>query len=286
MSQSHEGNLKPTNIRTAIANSPDADHYSFKQWTGDVDHITTGEVTNQQVVVTMPSHSLTLNATYNPYRVLTVNQGFIIPGSFTTINYGRLYNVYAGLDSKNIASAGWHFPTKAEFDTLISYVGGTSIGGSSLKEVGTTHWNSVNTDATNSTGFSGIGNGYRQTTSGNSQQIRVQGYILGNNAGVCYYILLNRDSGAISVNWGSGINTLGGAIRLIKDDSNDVGYYQGNDNKIYHTTKIGTQVWTSMNLAETKFRDQSIIPIYNTDGTFGVLTTAGMCSYNNNDSNI
>jgi uncharacterized protein (TIGR02145 family) len=75
--------------------------------------------------------------------------------------YGRLYNWYAVIDSRNIAPAGWHVPSDADWKTLARYLGGEDIAGGKMKETGTTHWQSPNTGATNESGFSALPGGER-----------------------------------------------------------------------------------------------------------------------------
>lgn len=72
--------------------------------------------------------------------------------------YGRLYNWNAVINSRNIAPEGWHVPTLNEMQTLVEFA--RSDGGK-LKEVGTTHWNSPNTSATDSLGFKALPGGSR-----------------------------------------------------------------------------------------------------------------------------
>ncbi|MCX6239241.1 MAG: fibrobacter succinogenes major paralogous domain-containing protein [Bacteroidia bacterium] len=87
--------------------------------------------------------------------------------------YGTLYNWYAINDNRELCPSGWHLPTDAEWKTLEMALGmshtnadktswrGTDEGGK-LKETGTTHWNSPNTGATNTNGFTALPGGYRE----------------------------------------------------------------------------------------------------------------------------
>ncbi|NOX48770.1 MAG: hypothetical protein GXO89_17510 [Chlorobi bacterium] len=80
------------------------------------------------------------------------------------------YNTIPGI--QGICPTGWHLPTDAEWCTLENEVDagtvdcnatdwrGTDAGGN-LKETGFTHWSSPNTGATNSSGFTALGTGYR-----------------------------------------------------------------------------------------------------------------------------
>ena len=81
--------------------------------------------------------------------------------------YGKLYNWYAvsktSNGNKNVCPTGWHVPTDAEWTVLTDYLGGESVAGGKMKEVGTTSWNSPNTDAINTSLFTGLPGGYRSS---------------------------------------------------------------------------------------------------------------------------
>jgi uncharacterized protein (TIGR02145 family) len=73
--------------------------------------------------------------------------------------YGALYNWYT-INTGKLAPKGWHVPTDAEWTTLTTYLGGGSVAGGKLKEVGFIHW-SGNEGATNETGFTALPGGDR-----------------------------------------------------------------------------------------------------------------------------
>jgi len=75
--------------------------------------------------------------------------------------YGLLYNWYVVNDSRGLAPEGWHIPSDEEWQTLVDYLGGNSIGGGKMKESGTNHWLSSNAEATNESSFSALSGGYR-----------------------------------------------------------------------------------------------------------------------------
>lgn len=75
--------------------------------------------------------------------------------------YGKLYNWYAVNDPRGLAPEGWHVPSDFEFTTLTDCLGGPNVAGGPLKEIGTLHWNSPNTGATNISNFTGLPGGGR-----------------------------------------------------------------------------------------------------------------------------
>ena len=75
--------------------------------------------------------------------------------------YGKLYNGYAVNDPRGLAPIGYHIPTDAEWTTLTTFLGGTSVAGGKMKEIELCHWLTPNTDATNSSGFAALPGGCR-----------------------------------------------------------------------------------------------------------------------------
>jgi uncharacterized protein (TIGR02145 family) len=204
------------------------------------------------------------------------NESFVSTG-VSNAGYGRLYNQYAVVDTRNISASGWHVPTRTELDALITAVGGTSVAGTHLKESGTTHWKTSATPGDNSSGFNSVGAGIRDPT--------IEGFIQewhevwADTATGIVMVVQHNSAGAYT-----GTLTIlkrGCSVRLIKDDST-LATYTGNDGKTYTTVKIGTQVWMAENLKETKYRNGNDIPqIVNYD-SWDALTTGAWCWFNNN----
>lgn len=130
--------------------------------------------------------------------------------------YGRLYNGYAVFDSRNIAPVGWHIPNYAEWLTLITYLGGLDIAGDKLKETGTAHWQSPNTGADNSSGFTALPGGDHGIF--DFELIGWRGYWWSSTekgTGDTYFWDLNYDYSGISSIYSS--KGFGLSIRCIKD---------------------------------------------------------------------
>lgn len=100
--------------------------------------------------------------------------------------YGALYTYAAAMNGvvsssenpsgvQGVCPAGWHLPSNAEWSELVDYLGGKSIAGGKMKEVGTTHWNSPNEGATNESGFLARPGGFRHHDDGASYNICYNG---------------------------------------------------------------------------------------------------------------
>lgn len=72
--------------------------------------------------------------------------------------YGKLYNWFAVNDPRGLAPKGWHIPSKKEFETLVSFLGGKDKAGKLLKAKG--EWGRIDISS-NESGFGALPSGYR-----------------------------------------------------------------------------------------------------------------------------
>jgi uncharacterized protein (TIGR02145 family) len=89
--------------------------------------------------------------------------------------YGKLYNWYAVIDTRNICPSGWHVPSDLDWNELIGFIDPnynptadainatngvqSETAGGKMKSLGTQYWASPNYGATNESGFSGLPGG-------------------------------------------------------------------------------------------------------------------------------
>ena len=161
--------------------------------------------------------------------------------------YGALYNWFA-VNTGKLAPDGWHVPSDAELTILIDFLGGESVAGGKMKEAGTAHWQSPNTGASNSSGFTALPGGYRWDTIGFAG-ITSYGYLWSSSqsstvgargCGFYYNLaLVTRDNYYKS----SGLT-----VRCVKDTDTGI-FTDPRNGKTYKTIKIGTQTWMAENLA-------------------------------------
>ena len=114
--------------------------------------------------------------------------------------YGKIYNGYAVNDPRGLAPLGYHIPTDTEWTSLTNCLGGELIAGGKLKETGNSYWLQPNSNATNSSGFSGLPGGFRNTGS-SFQELGYYGNFWSSLGNATYAIprTLNYNNGTISL---------------------------------------------------------------------------------------
>lgn len=154
--------------------------------------------------------------------------------------YGKLYNWYAvagihdndpNTPDKFLAPTGWHIPTDAEWTTLTTFLGGTTVSyngpninvisyvGVQLKSTGTLLWQSPNTGATNSSGFNGLPGGYRGDNNTAFYNVNQQGFWWSrtNFGQEAWNRSLNYDNNDVYRNYGFSVKINGYSVRCVKD---------------------------------------------------------------------
>lgn len=131
------------------------------------------------------------------------------------ITHGKLYQWSAAMagstteGAQGICPTGWHVPSLVEVTALSDYLGGASVAGGKLKQTGTVNWLSPNGGATNESGFTALGSGYRFYTNGSFDVKRYNEYFWssspsGSNAysGYLSYSFASFNIGPFAKSWG------------------------------------------------------------------------------------
>lgn len=131
--------------------------------------------------------------------------------------YGKLYNWYAVGDERNVCPCGWHVPSMDEWGDMYMGLGGPFDVGPKLRSANAAYWGSnFNESTTNSSGFSALPAGWRDSQGGFMQ--------MGHSGYWCtptefypqspwaHYLSSNDNILGSNINIGSGL-----AVRCVKD---------------------------------------------------------------------
>ncbi len=149
------------------------------------------------------------------------------------VTWGRLYSWDAamhGAASSNgnpsgvqgVCPDGWHMPSKAEFEQLMDYVGGSSVGGCALKAADNSYWTTPN-DNNNSSGFSARGAGMRSDPGGQYNELKNIARFWSstedsNNSNLANHMNLMYQYCMVQISFIIGTKNVGYSIRCVKDE--------------------------------------------------------------------
>ena len=148
--------------------------------------------------------------------------------SWSLNEYGRLYNWYAVEDERGLCPSGWHVPTDGEGMTLEMELGMTeeqanSMGGRGTQgtQLKTSYgWQSTGCgttgNGTNSSGFSGLPGGFRQT-SGNFSYAGANGYWWSSSPSGSYALSRGLTNDYPEVARSNGNRRSGFSVRCLRD---------------------------------------------------------------------
>jgi uncharacterized protein (TIGR02145 family) len=164
--------------------------------------------------------------------------------------YGRLYEWD---DALEVCPVGWHLPTRAEWNTLLSYVGDQYIAGKKLKAKASDWGNGYGRD---NYGFAALPGGW---DTGEFAEINTAGYWWNATEVSNYYDDggFKRMLGTENTVWEDNIsgrpktNQLSVRCVLGSSSSSSITYGEledERDSKKYRTVRIGTQNWMAENL--------------------------------------
>lgn len=129
--------------------------------------------------------------------------------------YGKLYNWWAVRLFDLNPIKGWRIPSSADITQLQTYLGGSTVAGGKIKVTGTTYWSSPNTGATNESGLSVLGVGWRSGVDGSFSGIYAEGRGWTSGSGV----MSRGTAGAATLEITSGQDLRRGyPIRLLRNE--------------------------------------------------------------------
>lgn len=229
---------------------------------------------------------------------------FIIP--VLVITYGRLYNLLVLTDVKNIATNGWTVPTKADWLSLVTSLGGEAVSGGKLKSIGLNFWNDPNTGATDEVKFNVKGAGLRvaywipsmeppyvKTSYFDSIKEATAFFTLESDSSSEEIIAFYYSSAENTFNW----STKGGgsSVRLIRNASISelelpngtiVASYIDYEGNSYKSVKIDDKVWMAENLKTEYYSDGTLIPEIQDDYEWVETLSGAWCAFNNDSTLI
>lgn len=243
--------------------------------------------------------------------IQTDSKGVRIPmDGKNLVIYGYLYNWYALTNLANTMD-GWRVPTVAAFDKLKTYVEtlyptDTGIYMRTIRQSQTTvpggnteihpYFASEVNQGLDVFNLFLVPGGLRDAKPGlDFENITFGGlYLMADEYSETEANTLYIQVGDSQFNLTNTPKYYGASVRLVRDaslaevelvDGTYVEPYVGNDGKTYVSVKIGNQVWTAENLAETKYDKGDLIDSANkTNLQWAALTTGARCSYNNDPS--
>jgi uncharacterized protein (TIGR02145 family) len=131
--------------------------------------------------------------------------------------YGALYTGNQ-VRASGFSPTGWHVPTLAEWQTLLTFAGGQAVAGGALKEAGLIHWDGPNTGALDTYGFKALGAGQFGIMFAAYNWVNIRTYFLTateSAPGYVYVIQMDFDTAIATITQVSMVSTFC-SVRLVR----------------------------------------------------------------------
>jgi uncharacterized protein (TIGR02145 family) len=130
------------------------------------------------------------------------------------VSYAKLYN-WTSVNRGDLCPNGWHVPDKAEWEKLITQLGGEAVAGGKMKSM--QNWSSPNEGATNESNFTALPAGKRKADGG-FEAIAEEALFWSSSfdpSGKAWLVILQYDDMAARLELAE-FNT-GASVRCVKD---------------------------------------------------------------------
>jgi uncharacterized protein (TIGR02145 family) len=220
-----DDNINPTNGKTTAVFNPELTYGTMTDQDGNIyrtitigtqtwmaENLRTTKYQNGDPIPNIIDQEAWLDLTTGAYCVYDNSQNIS-----DIATYGRLYNWYAVEDNRNISPSGWHVPTDAEWEILISYL--EENESNKLRETDSIHWIYPSPEhvATNETGFTALPGGHRVSVYG-FKDIGVMGFWWSATESVYgspYIRFMYANRSSVSRNYNA--KFVGYSVRCVKD---------------------------------------------------------------------
>jgi uncharacterized protein (TIGR02145 family) len=171
---------KTVNFEFVTCKDADGNYYATVKIGGQIwmaENLRTTKYRNGEAIPLLQSDTEWTSNTEGKGKYCRYNQTVVVNGQTIVIDgyneHGLLYDVKTVYDKRNIAPEGWHVAIQEDWNTLINFLGGSSVAGTKLKDSGVNYWNS--NYKTNESGFTGRAGGARRYD-GSFENINGYGY--------------------------------------------------------------------------------------------------------------
>ena len=194
---------------------------------------------------------------------------------------GYIYNGFAAINT-NLCAEGWRLPFDTEWIEMIQ--AHSQITSDHLMIQGAQYWETA--VGINEFNMSVKGSGSRYDTF--YDIMLYAAFWLTNNLGEYIMDWINPGYNAGDIYAEN--PDVGGSVRLIRAEAYAAPNgtivpeaYTGNDGKKYDGVVVNNRLWLKDNLAETKYKDGTLIPVIEDDMQWSAAVSDARCAYNNEE---